>query len=367
MANDNDDWEVAVDTGEFDKRLEQQEKARVANQESAMISSLSTANEDDNRNLSSMNFVNSNKPIRILKRPTSQTQLPTMNNQTKILPTSSNSTISNTNSNETDNANSSSISTNNPSTTNISNISAIPRIQTRDSTNSSTTISNSSTSQINKPTIKTYEQRELEYRLARLRIMGEEESSIKDDDDDLGSDSTINPSDDPLKSTMSPPSTSSTQRATNKVTGHSQAPLQSHSTPGSYASNLYTLNNVQPTTGTIHFNTHNSSTPNVGSGPYSSINMSQNYRNTYSIPYSHVPSHPSGNIPRYPLSSTANSPYMPQSTPFMNAPTSSLSSSSSASSYPYSPQQYSNLTTNNWYNHSYPSAPSGTQTFGHPQ
>ena len=32
MANDNDDWEVAVDTGEFDKRLEQQEKARAANQ-----------------------------------------------------------------------------------------------------------------------------------------------------------------------------------------------------------------------------------------------------------------------------------------------------------------------------------------------
>jgi hypothetical protein len=32
MGNDNDDWEVAVDTGEFDKRHEQQEKARVANQ-----------------------------------------------------------------------------------------------------------------------------------------------------------------------------------------------------------------------------------------------------------------------------------------------------------------------------------------------
>ncbi|CAF5007525.1 unnamed protein product, partial [Rotaria socialis] len=29
-GNDNDDWEVAVDTGEFDKRLEQQEKARAA-------------------------------------------------------------------------------------------------------------------------------------------------------------------------------------------------------------------------------------------------------------------------------------------------------------------------------------------------
>ena len=32
MGNDNDDWEVAVDTGEFDKRLEQQEKTRASNQ-----------------------------------------------------------------------------------------------------------------------------------------------------------------------------------------------------------------------------------------------------------------------------------------------------------------------------------------------
>lgn len=30
MTNENDDWEVAVDTGEFDKRLEQQEKDRAA-------------------------------------------------------------------------------------------------------------------------------------------------------------------------------------------------------------------------------------------------------------------------------------------------------------------------------------------------
>ncbi len=32
IANENDDWEVAVDTGEFDKRLEQQEKDRAATQ-----------------------------------------------------------------------------------------------------------------------------------------------------------------------------------------------------------------------------------------------------------------------------------------------------------------------------------------------
>ena len=115
-----------------------------------------------------MNFVNSNKPIRILKRPTSQTQLPTMNNQTKTVPTtSSNSTISNTNFDETDNATSSSTSTNASSTTNVSTVSTIPRIQTRDSTNSPAIIP--PTSQTNKPAIKTYEQRELEYRLARLR------------------------------------------------------------------------------------------------------------------------------------------------------------------------------------------------------
>ncbi|CAF4736599.1 unnamed protein product, partial [Rotaria magnacalcarata] len=43
--------------------------------------------------------------------------------------------------------------------------------------------STSISSQPAKPAIKTYEQRELEYRLARLRIMGEEESSVKDDED----------------------------------------------------------------------------------------------------------------------------------------------------------------------------------------
>lgn len=32
MGNDNDDWEVAVDTGEFDKRLEQHEQDRTDKQ-----------------------------------------------------------------------------------------------------------------------------------------------------------------------------------------------------------------------------------------------------------------------------------------------------------------------------------------------
>ena len=35
IGTDNDGWEVAFDTGEFDKRLEQQEKDRVANQVNA--------------------------------------------------------------------------------------------------------------------------------------------------------------------------------------------------------------------------------------------------------------------------------------------------------------------------------------------
>jgi hypothetical protein len=54
-------------------------------------------------------------------------------------------------------------------------VSIIPRNQTKDATNVSPLIttpvfsSTSSTSQSTKPAIKTYEQRELEYRLARLR------------------------------------------------------------------------------------------------------------------------------------------------------------------------------------------------------
>lgn len=111
MANENDDWEVAVDTGEFDKRIEQQEKDRAARQMDLFKESIpSTVNDNENRNL-----ISSNKPIRILKRPTSQSQLPVSN----------------------------------------------------DINNSSQITNSTFTNEI--PTIKTYEQREQEYRLARLR------------------------------------------------------------------------------------------------------------------------------------------------------------------------------------------------------
>ena len=100
--------------------LKQQEKDRAARQMDLFKESIpSTVNDSENPNV-----INLNKPIRILKRPTSQSQL----------------TISN------DINNSSQIPSNN---TNAPFSSEIPL-----TTNS---------------TIKTYEQREQEYRLARLR------------------------------------------------------------------------------------------------------------------------------------------------------------------------------------------------------
>jgi hypothetical protein len=123
----------------------------------------STVNDDDddNRNSSNINLIIPNKPIRILKRPTSQSQLPVSNdiinsNQTTII------TSNNTNS---------PFSNEISSLTTMPSISIIPRNQTKDSINSLQTTNSpiSSSSQSIKPTIKTYEQRELEYRLARLR------------------------------------------------------------------------------------------------------------------------------------------------------------------------------------------------------
>ncbi len=103
-------------------------------------------NDDENQNLMKLN-----KPIRILKRPTSQSQLPVSNDRNNSLQISTNNTNS-----PFSNEISSSIT--------VPSISIIPRNQNKDSINSSQ-ISLQST----KPTIKTYEQRELEYRLARLR------------------------------------------------------------------------------------------------------------------------------------------------------------------------------------------------------
>jgi len=375
MGNDNDDWEVAVDTGEFDKRLEQQEKARAANQESVISSVSSTVNDDDSRNSSGINLMASNKPIRILKRPTSQSQLPTNNDVTKssITATTTTTTTAINNNNNTNKNNLPSVDTISSSTT-VPVVSIIPRIQTKDSTNSSQSIttpsSTSSPSQSTKPAIKTYEQRELEYRLARLRIMGEEESSVKDDDNLPVAESTSVPIDDTTKPTTSSSSSStfSITRTMNQMSGPSQQPLQCHSTPGSYASNLYALNNVPSNTGTIHFmpnnsnnNNNNNSTPNLGTGPFSSPNIPQNYRGAYPVPYSHIP--PPTGMPRYPLTATTTTTlYMTSTAPFVSAPSSSISSS-----YHYPPQQHSNMTTNNWYSYQHSQAPSGAQQFGHPQ
>lgn len=100
-------------------------------------------NDDSNQNL-----MKSNKPIRILKRPTSQSQLIVTND------------INNSNQTTLNNTNSTIINDNLSST-----ISIIPR----NSLNNSIHSSQISNSQSIKPTIKTYEQREQEYRLARLR------------------------------------------------------------------------------------------------------------------------------------------------------------------------------------------------------
>jgi len=117
--------------------------------------------------------MNTNKPIRILKRPTSQSQLPTNSDVTN---TSTATTATTLNNNNNVNSSNSSSSNNISSSTTVPVVSIIPRNQTKDSTNSSQTIttpvfsSTPSSSQSTKPAIKTYEQRELEYRLARLRL-----------------------------------------------------------------------------------------------------------------------------------------------------------------------------------------------------
>jgi hypothetical protein len=190
--------------------------------------------------------------------------------------------------------------------------------------------------------------------------MGEEESSTTDDDNLPTTDSTFVSTDDSNKTT-----TSSTTKTTTKTNSLSHQPLQCHSTPGSYASNLYALNNVPSNTGTIHFtpnNTNNNSTPNLESGLFSP-NIPQNYRGAYPVPYSHMP--PPTVSPRYPYTTTTTtSPYMTSTAPFVNAPS---SSSSVSSSYNYPPQQHANMSTNNWYNYQHSQTPSGAQQFGHPQ
>jgi hypothetical protein len=198
-----------------------------------------------------------------------------------------------------------------------------------------------------------------------FRIMGEEESSVKDDDDAPAPDTVSVPTDEsakPISSTAS--STSSATRTANKQSGpsqqHQQQPLQCHSTPGSYASNLYALNNASSNIGTIHFSPNHNSTPSVGAGPYSSPNFPQHYRGNYSAPYSHVP--PPHSVPRYPLAATtANTLYMTSTAPFVNA------SSSSSSSYHNPPSQAAHMTPNPWYPYPHQQTPYGAQQYGHPQ
>jgi len=375
MGNDNDDWEVAVDTGEFDKRLEQQEKARVANQEPVVVSTSFTVNDDDSQASSSIDLMKSNKPIRILKRPTIPSSSQINNDITNSLST----TTTNTNTASTakfyhtNNTNNSNLpfSNNISSSTTVPVVSIIPRNQTDSLTNSSQSIPTptfsltSSSLQSTKPAIKTYEQRELEYRLARLRIMGEEESSVKDDDDDVPTVEATSVSTDEIMKPISCSSSSSTSSSTkttntmSELSQQQQQPLQCHSTPGSYASNLYTLNNVPLNTDTIHFTPNNNSTPTLGTGSFSSPNFSQHYRG----PYSHMP--PSSVPPRYPLPSTTTTTlFMTSTAPYASAPS---SSSNLSSSYHYPSPEHPNMTTNNWYSYQHQSTPYETQQYGHPQ
>jgi hypothetical protein len=130
----------------------------------------SVVNDDDSQSSSCMNMMKSNKPIRILKRPTSQSQLPKNNDVISSSTITANTTMNNTNVNTMNSASPNNVS----SSTSVPVISIIPRDQAKDSTNSQlsnmpTFAIHTSTTQSTKPPIKTYEQRELEYRLARLR------------------------------------------------------------------------------------------------------------------------------------------------------------------------------------------------------
>lgn len=367
--NVNDDSDVAANMGEFDKRTEQQEKPQSANQEPTVTS---TVSEDESQNSSSINLMKSNKPIRILKRPNSQSQLLGNNNITNSN-NGINSATANNNTQTNMNPGSSSCLTNS-SCTPVPNITIIPRSQTKDSTNSSQNanppgfVNNTNANQSVKPPIKTYEQRELEYRIARLRIMGEEESSVKEDDDSTNEpNSTVT---DELSKTNQPSAFSNSTsfpRATNKVNGPSsqqQLPLQCHSTPGSYASNLYALNNIPSNTGTIHFTPNHNSTPTLGLGPFSSPNFPQHYRAPYSAPYSHMPTVVPSTGQRYSMPvTTTNNPYMTSAAPFASNPP----SNSMSPSYHYPPPQHQAMANNSWYQYASQQTPYGTQQYGHPQ
>lgn len=163
--------------------------------------------------------------------------------------------------------------------------------------------------------------------------MGEEESSAKDDDDDNPTnDSTGTKSDEKLKNTSPPTTTVSSTKTLSKTTNSSHSSFQSHSTPSSFASNLYALNNTSPSPGLMLFNPNTNST-----GPFSQ----QKYRNTYPNAYPQMPLVPPV---RYPNASF----YVPQAV-------------SSSPNFPIQPSM------NNWYPYPPQQNPYGTQQYGHPQ
>jgi hypothetical protein len=133
-------------------------------------------NDDDSQSSSSINLMKANKPIRILKRPTSHSQLPTTTEVTNSSATIAVAVTATTSSNNAHPNNSNSpLSNNATSSATVPVVSIIPRNQAKDAVDtlpSSYMPSFSSiapSSQSAKPAIKTYEQREQEYRLARLR------------------------------------------------------------------------------------------------------------------------------------------------------------------------------------------------------
>lgn len=155
--------------------------------------------------------------------------------------------------------------------------------------------------------------------------MGEEESSAKDDDDDNNDITTTNNNNNNNNSTTESIILTSDEPSKNSLNS-SQSLFSSHSTPGSYASNLYNLNNTSLNTNAIHF------TPNINP-------PGQQYRGVYpSPPYPLMPLIPPV---RYPTTATV---YM------------------SSTNYPGQPSSSSNP----WYSYQQ-QTPYGTQQYGHPQ
>ncbi|CAF0864528.1 unnamed protein product [Didymodactylos carnosus] len=220
LSPNEDDWETAIDSGEFDKRIEQQEKARKNEQqnEASLITGNSQQSNDQPSDIKPSK-IGSNGPIRILKRPPSQPQI----NGTYSVAAPANN---NSNNYTTSPNNSQPVS---PSPNNGPVVSIIRNTVKSNPSHSSS--SNSTSTNSKQPPIKTYEQRELEYRLARLRIMGtEQDENAEEEKKEL-----------PLPIMTDEPNKSN--NSTTRTKSQTQSFGQSNSTPGSYASDLFQLNN----------------------------------------------------------------------------------------------------------------------------